>query len=149
MKSGHCWEALCTVCTASGATECVFEREKPTSAPPQCFWCLSPTEWRYFYALPVSVGRMSGFSTSESDFVPHYNRAFGKRVGSLAEMKALQASHDTTDVVVKGDGAERHAPRDINRRVKRYNKLQEAQSRGEKYDAGSGVTFDFTGPSEE
>ena len=142
VKKGHYWEAICAQC--DHAVVCVWQKKKPTHAAGACPWCLSPNnEWVHGYFDVKGVGRMSGFSTSESDFVPHFNRAFGKRVESLAEMKALQAKHGVEDAVVKGDGADRHAPRDLQRRLKGHREFREVMENGGTYTR-DGVSVTFT-----
>jgi hypothetical protein len=146
MKAGTCWEATCDSC--DHANETVWQDEAPAHTPKPCGWCLAPGEmmhWVKTVVKPIGYMRLSGFSTSDSDFTPHWNRAFGKRVGSLAEMKALQQKHGVMDAVVKGNGLERHAPRDILRRVKRHNETREAIESGRPIDAGKGVKVEFKG----
>ena len=133
MKHGDCWEAICSRCDHASA--CVWQKDRPEEVPRDCAWCLAAgadASWQHILVRPVSIGRISGFSTSESDFTPHWNASLGRNVRSLAEMKALQMRHGLTDVVVKGDAAERHVPRDIARRVKRYDDIRENP---EKYGA--------------
>ena len=145
MKHGDCWESICSGC--DHATSCVWQVERPTSSPAACGWCLKQGDdsvWTHAVIKPLGLGRMSGFSTSDSDFTPHWNSSFGQKVGSLAEMKALQAAHGANDMVVKGDGAERHVPRDISRRVKHHNDFREKMDSGQPFDAGNGVRVEFT-----
>ena len=66
---------------------------------------------RWISHQQIECPRISGYSTSESDFTPHYNTATGRFVRSLAEMKSLQARHGLEDAVVTGKG-ERYIPRD-------------------------------------
>lgn len=149
MKSGTVWHAECPTCEHGG--EQVWQEEAPSHTPKACGWCLTPGEMLHWVATvvrPLGYMRQSGFSTSESDFTPHYNRAFGRKVRSLAEMKALQAQHGACDAVVKGDGADRHAPRDIQRRIRHHQDVQEKISRGEPIDAGSGVRISYTDPGD-
>lgn len=101
-------------------------------------------------------GRVSAFSTSESDFQPHFNRAFGRRVESLAHMRALQQAHGTADVGVTGDAAEKYVPRDIGRRFKRHGELREQLAAGQtvfepKGEDGrpSGVRIDISAQTEK
>lgn len=145
MKSGTCWEATCASC--DHANESVWQSDPPSHTPKACGWCLLPGEmlhWVKTEVNPVGYMRMSGFSTSESDFTPHWNTAVGKRVNSLAEMKALQVEKGLSDMVVKGHGAERHAPRDLMRRIKRHAEVREAIDSGKPIDAGNGVTIRYT-----
>lgn len=130
----------CTACDEG------FEVSKPhqeSKRPEHCPVCAGVCA-RDYRGENKGKLRASGFSTSESDFTPHWNRAFGRRIGSLAEMKAMQTAHGVEDAVVKGDGAERHAPRDIARRVKRYNDIREAAAGGQPFEAGSGVRVEYT-----
>jgi len=114
--SGPCWEAVCPVCKKVNGT--VWRKKALGKAPRGhrvfCGWCedITPCQWEGTIVQPVGhLGRMSGFSGSESDFTPHFNTATGKFVRSLAEMKHLQARHGLTDVVVKGK-AQRFIPGD-------------------------------------
>lgn len=129
-RSGDCWEAICSRC--DHASECRWQSERPTGTPVRCGWCLAEgadASWQHIWVRPVSLGRVSGFSTSESDFTPHWNKSFGQPVHSLAEMKALQENRDASDVVVKGDAAERHIPRDIGTRLKHHREVAENPER--------------------
>jgi hypothetical protein len=83
------------------------------------------------YAGEGKIGRLSAFSTSESDFTPHRSRAFGREIGSLAEMRHLQKVHGTCDIAVTGDAAEKYVPRDIGRRVKHHAEVREALDSGQ------------------
>lgn len=145
MKSGTCWEATCASC--DHANESVWQPEAPTHTPKSCGWCLLPGEmlhWVRTEVEPVGYMRMSGFSTSESDFTPHWNRAFGRKINSLAEMKAAQEKAGVSDMVVKGHGADRHAPRDLMRRLKHHRDTADAINSGKTIDAGNGVSIRFT-----
>lgn len=122
-QHGHCWEAVCSRCDkANGA---VWQESEPSDSPFECGWCDGRTEWIYTFVEPVgSLGRISGYSTSDSDFTPHYNTATGRYVRSLSEMKYLQRKHGLEDVVVKGDG-ERYVPRDFETSAARLRKEAE------------------------
>lgn len=149
MKTGTVWTAHCAHCGNRSSWQEVWQDDAPTEDANHTADCCDAVcfkgaariaAWEKSVVRPLGYMRITGFSTSESDFTPHFNRAFGKRVGSLAEMKALQAQHGVSDAVVKGDGADRHAPRDIGRRVRRYEDLS---ANPEKYGAT------FTAPDEE
>lgn len=144
MNKGHVWQAICSGCDHGG--DCCWQEARPEHIPGDCFWCLKPgadAVWEHTYMTGAGLGRVSGFSTSESDFTPHWNTGFGKPVHSLKEMKALQAQHGATDMVVKGDAAERLVPRDIGTRLKHTRAIREALDSGKPYDAGHGVKIEF------
>lgn len=159
MQRGHVWQSVCAHCGKRASWDELWQEEKPTSVAPHLKSCCDAValneaapiaDWEHaFFNPPGLDGRISGFSTSESDFVPHFNRAFGQRVNSLAEMKALQAQHGASDVVVKGDGADRHAPRDIVRRWKHHRDFSEQVNEGKPIDVGHGVRVEFTEPGED
>jgi len=95
-----------------------------------CGWCEDAPrcQWEGTVVEPVGyLGRLSGFSGSESDFTPHFNTATGKFVRSLAEMKHLQAKHGLTDVAVTGKG-QRFIPGDWL--TKRDRERREAEKAG-------------------
>ena len=144
-EHGHVWTATCLHCGKSsdpwgklGGVR--WQEEKPSDEAPHtadccdavCFNGAPPVAaWEHDFIhepRPLRV-RVSGFSTSESDFTPHFNRAFHRPVRSLAQMKALQKRHGTEDAVVKGDGAERHAPRDIGTRIRHHAGAEERLER--------------------
>ena len=138
-KHGPCWEALCDGC---GNANCaIWQLAEPDEVLlPNCGWCGGSCSWKFTEVPNWSIGRMSGFSTSESDFTPHKNRSLGTFVESLSHMKQLQAEKGCEDAVVKGDGAERYAPRDIIERAQRHGETRERLRRGERVDYGSGVS---------
>lgn len=142
MKCGHCWEAICDLCDHANATE--WQRERPHAGPGQCAWCGGPNEWKHSFIKKLSLlGRLSQFSRSESDFVPHFSSAFGRPVLTLSEMKALQKKHGTEDSVVKGDGADRHAPRDLGTRLKHHRSMRDAINSGAAITPARGVKIEF------
>ena len=143
-KHGPCWEAICDHCDHANAW--VWQEDEPSdTSTPACGWCGLPCSWRFVNVPPVTVGRMSGFSTSESDFVPHFNKSLGTEVESLSHMKQLQAEKGCEDAVVKGDGAERHAPRDVLERAKHHNEVRRRLNAGERIDYGHGVSAKMEG----
>jgi hypothetical protein len=149
MRQGDVWESICVHCGRLASLDRRWQKERPTGNAPNNGTCceaasdpgpggidqmlrpVRPARWEHFFVKPLGYMRQSGFSTSESDFVPHYNTAFGKRVRSLAEMKALQAKTGATDVVVKGHGLDRLAPRDVERKMKHHRETREAIDSGQ------------------
>jgi len=138
------WYPVCVWCDKQcsyGRGAQLRQKARPRTNPPHdgdcCKWVLDlgkkpRARWEQTREeiVDAKLLRLSGFSTSESDFTPHWNAAFGCRVESLAHMKSLQAKHGTTDMVVKGDGADRHAPRDIARRFKHHRDTADAVASG-------------------
>jgi hypothetical protein len=125
-KHGPCWEAVCRNC--DHVNETVWQKKRPAlRQAPVCAWCESKTRWLFTYVQEVGfLGRMSGYSSSESDFVPHFNTATGQFVRTLAQMKDLQLRHGLEDVVVKGRG-ERFIPRDwLHARADRAREAERA-----------------------
>lgn len=143
MQSGVVWEAICDSCGRLASIDCRWQEDEPGGSRPHAHSCCddltADAHWERTVVQALGYMRMSGFSTSESDFVPHWNRAFGKPVHSLAEMKALQAKHGVSDAVVKGDGLERLAPRDILTRVKKHNEVREVFAHGGEVEVAKGV----------
>lgn len=136
------WSLLCHGC---GEKRGVFPQDtEPDIEPWRCDCGASAVESHWVAIEVREMPRISGFSTSESDFTPHWNTAFGRKVRSLSEMKALQARHGTGDAVTKGDGADRHAPRDITRRIQRHRDFTEKVNAGEDFGTGRGVSVTFT-----
>jgi hypothetical protein len=137
---GDCWEAVCAHCGKLASLDRRWQLDKPTDAAPHKGDCCDAVSaagapalaaWEHTFVLRITTGRVSGFSTSESDFTPHWNRSLGVRVESLKQMKALQAKAGTSDVVVKGDGAERHVPRDIGTRLKHHREVAASLASGQ------------------
>jgi len=140
-KHGPCWEATCDSC--GHVNGWLWQKEEPTGSATQCGWCGYTCSWLFVEVPEVGfLGRLSGFSTSESDFTPHFNRGFGAGVESLAHMKALQEVHGTVDAVCKGEGVDRYAPRDILDRVKQHRKTREQLANGT-YRPGGGVSVEY------
>lgn len=141
-QHGHVWTATCVHCGKPsdpwqklGGER--WQEERPAEPPPHAGECCEAVysqgaakvaRWEHFLVPEPTAprGRQSAFSWSDTDFTPHFNTAFGRRVGSLDEMKALQASSGTEDAVVKGD-AERFVPRDLDTIAKRSNDLAEGR----------------------
>lgn len=128
MKSGHCWQAICSKC--DHAIDFEWVEERPARTPDDCGWCDTKGEdacWQYVYVEPIgtSAWMYNEFSTSESAFTPHFNRSFGRHVHSLAEMKHLQRASGAVDAVAKGDAAERLVPRDIKSRLRHHAEAPE------------------------
>jgi hypothetical protein len=126
----------------------------PEEMPAPCPCPAGPRAVRWRERLPRAARvyhgiRLSGFSTSDSDFTPHWNAAFGCTVRSLDHMKHLQRQHGVSDVVVKGDGAERNAPRDITRRIRRHADFAEQVATGKSFETGRGVAVEFVDPEED
>lgn len=142
-KHGPCWEATCGVCGQANAW--LWQEDEPTTTAGKCGWCDNFCDWVFVNVPPVTLGRLSGYSTSESDFTPHKNRSLGTFVESLSHMKQLQAAKGCEDAVVKGDGAERHAPRDVLERAKRHNETRRQLAAGKTLDYGHGVTARMEG----
>jgi len=157
MQSGDCWQSVCVHCGKRAHLEERWQLEKPDDTAPHAKSCCEAVSgggaaplaaWEHCYVKPLGYMRQSGFSTSESDFTPHWNRAFGKPVHSLAEMKSLQEKHGVNDVVVKGDGAERHAPRDVLRRVKQHNDTREKLASTDGFEVARGVKVKLSSATE-
>lgn len=148
MKSGDCWEPTCSKCGKTDGSRAEFRTERPDWTPPPCGWCLAPGDdavWEHSVIRPLGYMRLSGFSTSESDFTPHFNTSLGQHVESLSHMKALQAASGAVDAVVKGDGADRHAPRDIATRFKHHREVHEAIDSGRPLRPANGIEVRYVG----
>lgn len=151
-QEGPCWEPICAHCGKLVSYDRRWQEGEPVDQPAHnrdcceavCSGGAAPlAKWEFTLVRRVVVGRMSGFSTSESDFTPHFNTAFGKPVHSLSEMKHLQAKGDVCDSVVKGDGADRLAPRDLATRFKHHREVREAIDSGKPLEPMRGVKVEY------
>lgn len=118
------WTQFCHGC--GEARGCWAQHAKPNSDlfPCDCGAALDDSEWQRIETGYAYGSRRSGYSTSESDFRPHYNPSFGCEVESLSHLRKLQRATGAQDAVVTGD-ASRFVPRDLDSKASYYDKIRE------------------------
>lgn len=145
MRSGTVWESICTFCDRKASYTEAWQEEAPSGSAPHDGGCcdmawaehsMRVARWESTF-IPSHGPNQGGLVAPMLPEIPdHYNQSLGTRIHSRAHLEHVQRERGVEDAVVKGDGAERHVPRDIADRLKHVRKVSEHIDRHGMTDMG-------------